>query len=65
VWTSLPPKFNDLKDVITVDQAVAYLKSLTGAARDISEQYVRNTPRQIDTIFRRRIEAELGWRFDE
>lgn len=62
VWTALGPKFNDNNDrVPTADEAVEYLRTLTGAVRDEAERYVCRTPAQIDTYYRRRFEAEFGW----
>lgn len=62
VWTALPAKFGGQSGVSpTVDEAVFHLGELTGSTRDVAEQYVRRTPAQIDTYYRRRIEAELGW----
>lgn len=64
VWTALPPKFKDRSgDSPTVDQAVSYVGSLAGAARDLAEEYIRRTPQQIDTEYRRRIESVLGWTY--
>ena len=70
VWTALPPKFfsdfsaENPKDLIlnpTSDQVIQYLKWLRGCERDHAEEYVRLAPRQIDTKYRRDIEAALGW----
>ena len=63
IWTALPPKFAGLDDKIpSVEEVVSYLRTLNGSIRDKAEAYVRQAPRQIDTDYRRRIEAELGWR---
>jgi hypothetical protein len=62
VWTALPPKF-DSKDEYraTAEEVCTYLAGLEGSARKVAEQYVRNAPSQIDTPYRRRIEAALRW----
>lgn len=61
VWTNLPPKFNGSEKIPSADEVVQYLAGLEGAQRELAEKYVRFAPRQIDTAYRRRIEATLQW----
>ena len=62
VWTALPPKFGKRNGRLpTEDEVIAYLGELRGARRDEAECYIRRAPRQIDTAYRRRIEAEFNW----
>jgi len=61
IWTDLPPKFGGLETTPTEEQIISYLSSLVGAKRDNAERYIRRTPKQIDTIYRCRIEAVLHW----
>jgi hypothetical protein len=61
IWTALPPKFNKSMQTPTQEQVVQYLSALTGSKRDNAERYIRSTPKQIDTAYRRNIEERLQW----
>ena len=61
IWTALCPKFDDSKATPTEETIIGYLKTLSGNRRDNAEKYIRRAPRQIDTAYRRIIEAQLGW----
>ena len=67
VWTALPaglkcPATGKRKDEVpSKTEVLEYLRSLTGTERDEAERYIRHAPPQIDTAFRRTIEATLQW----
>ena len=62
VWTGLPPKFKrEDHRLPTEEDVLKHLRRLHGTELDDAERYIRRAPRQIDTQYRRRIEAELGW----
>jgi len=62
VWTALKPGFRSRRGSMpTADDVIAYLRDLKGERRRRAEEYIRRAPREIDTSYRRRIEAEFGW----
>ena len=67
IWTALGPKFCDLQVAPTEDQAVAYLRKISEEGSDAkAKKYVRQTPQQINTAYRRCIVRCLGseWEVD-
>ena len=63
IWTSLSPRIGTEDRMPTGDEVLAFLRSLRGSRRRNAERYVRCAPPQVDTNYRRRIEAELGWTY--
>ena len=61
VWTALPPTIESQEVVPTADQAIALIGRFSHEQRRNAEHYIRMAPRQIDTPYRRRFEAEFGW----
>jgi hypothetical protein len=61
IWTALPPKFGVEERTPSIGEILHHLKGLEGSKRDNAERYIRFAPRQIDTVYRRKIESELGW----
>ena len=62
VWTALPPKFDGQDGKIpTAEDVISFLRHPSQKYPGKAEEYIRKTPRQIDTEYRRRIEAELNW----
>jgi len=61
VWTALGARFNNDLRTPSVDDVVAYLRSLGGQEKALAEEYVRKAPRQTATTYRAAIERELGW----
>lgn len=64
IWTNLAAKFQgEGKREPNLIEAIDYLKSLDVNLRSHAEEYIRKTPKQIDTDFRRKFETEFGWTF--
>jgi len=61
VWTNLGAKFAGVDKPPKVDEVVTYLKGLTGEQSVKAQEYVRRTPPQVATVYRRRIEEVLAW----
>jgi len=64
IWTNLPTKFRGLDNTEpNLKEAIEYLTSLDINAKSTAEEYIRKTPKQVDTEFRRKFETEFGWSF--
>lgn len=68
IWTGLGPQFTPPGGGMerrppSKEEALQYLRSLEGNQRALAENYIRRTPRQVDTAYRRAFEVELGWTF--
>lgn len=61
IWTNLAPKFYNEARVPTIEEVLSFLHKQSPARKKRAEEYVRKAPRQIDTAYRRRIEAEFHW----
>ena len=66
IWTNLGEKWeikSEGEDAKKIDpeNRIDYLKKLTGPISALAEQYIRRTPQQITTKYRKKIEEELGW----
>lgn len=67
IWTNLPENWeirNEEKVVIkTIDpnNRIEYLQNLKGYQSALAEEYIRNTPKQIATSYRKQIIETLRW----
>lgn len=61
IWTALPPRLGGREVMPTEEEAVGYLRGLSGEPRQRAESYIRRAPAQIDTAYRRRFQHEFGW----
>lgn len=68
IWTNLPEKWeisNEKKVLIkTIDpnERIEYLQNLKHPQSALAEEYIRNTPKQITTKYRKLISEVLGWK---
>lgn len=63
IWTGLPPKFKNKDNVVpTKDELFKYFENVNNKVFENSTKYVRNTPKQIDTIYRRELERKFNWK---
>lgn len=65
IWTNLPEKLN-LENMTKTekdpDGRIDYLQNLKGSESALAEEYIRNTPKQIATTYRKQIIEVLGWK---
>jgi len=62
VWTNLECGFQASRGVMpSGEEVLAHLRALEGAERAAAEDYVSQTPHQVDTTYRKLISAELNW----
>lgn len=68
IWTNLGENWNiknDNGDVIcqiVPKKRIEYLKEIHGNTSALAEEYIRKTPLQIQTDFRKEIERQLNWK---
>lgn len=65
VWTALAPKLKAATGSPSADEVIEHLRGLRGTTREHAKQYIERAPRQVDTEYRRRIEAVFGWSIKE
>lgn len=61
IWTGLSFSEKTEKKRPTIEAVINHLQNLDYNARKTAEEYIRKTPKQIDTEYRREIERQLGW----
>jgi hypothetical protein len=63
IWTALSPRFPSKRkgQSPSADEVIAHLEILEGARKLDAKRYIELAPSQIDTEYRRRIKAALGW----
>lgn len=67
IWTALGPQYTKqgesepTRERPPIEWVLSYLRGLEGQRRDDAEEYFRCAPPQMNTEYRRRVEAEIGW----
>jgi len=62
IWTDLGEKWESEEfGLINPNERIEYLKKLTGSKAALAQEYIRKTPAQIDTKYRKLIERDLNW----
>lgn len=61
IWTNLKPRFGGQERVPSIDEVIQHIRGLSYELRSNAKRYVRETPPQIDTAYRRRLEQKFGW----
>ncbi len=62
VWTNFKFGFIETRDTMPeYAQILEHVEQLSHEERRVVEEYVRRTPVQIDTEFRRNLQRDLGW----
>lgn len=65
IWTGLSLNRRIHKERPSKDAVIQHLRDLPYNTKKVAEEYIRKAPKQIDTEYRRAIEAEFGWTFTE
>lgn len=66
IWTNLPENWGIKENKVVIktiepNDRMEYLQNLKGHQSALAEQYIRNTPKQITTTYRKQIIEALGW----
>ncbi|ARV15788.1 hypothetical protein [Polaribacter sp. SA4-12] len=61
IWTNLGEKWLVENLLISSNERCDYLRNLKGNKSALAEEYIRKTPVQIETKYRKLIEKELNW----
>lgn len=63
IWTGLPPKFKGVDHKFpTLTDLFEYFDNLPNDKLELAKEYITKTPKQIDTKYRREIEAKYNWK---